>query len=106
MPNSFFNFALPTFLLLCRIKSAQPSTRDSHSTFGAGAFISVAIVFTFGWKSRPNERIVEISMPRGDYRTRLWEHFEGDQLVKLTVIEERREPGREPERWFKGPPPA
>lgn len=64
---------------------------------------SVAIVFTFGWKSRPAERIVEISMPRGDYRTRLWEHFENDVLVRLTVIEERREPGREPERWFTAP---
>lgn len=61
---------------------------------------SVAIVFTFGWKSRPGERIVEISMPRGDHRTRLWEHFEGEKLVRLTVIQEQREPGREPERWF------
>jgi len=40
-------------------------------------------------------------MPRGDYRTRLWEHFEDDPLVRLTVIEERREPGREPDRWFR-----
>ena len=66
-------------------------------TVRAGA---VGIVFTFGWKSRPKERIVEISMPKGDYRTRLWEHFEDDRLVRLTVIEEHREPGREPERWF------
>ena len=63
----------------------------------------IAIVFTFGWKSRPAERIVEISMPKGDYRTRLWEHFEQDRLVRLTAIEERREPGREPERWFTLP---
>jgi len=60
----------------------------------------VAIVFTFGWKTRPQERIVEISMPRGDYRTRLWEHFEDGRLVRLTVVEEHREVGREPERWF------
>ena len=70
------------------------------STARAG---DVAIVFTFGWKSRPRERIVEISMPRGDYRTRLWEHFEDDRLVRLTVIEEHREPGREPERWYEPP---
>lgn len=36
-------------------------------------------------------------MPRGDYRTRLSEHFEDDRLVRLTVIEERREP----DRWFR-----
>ena len=39
-------------------------------------------------------------MPRGDYRTRLWEHFEDERLVRLTVIEEHREFGKEPERWF------
>lgn len=61
----------------------------------------VAIVFTFGWKSRPTERIVEISMPQGDYRTRVWEHFEGGKLARLTVIEEHREVGRELERWFR-----
>ena len=60
-----------------------------------------AIVFTFGWKSRPRERIVEVSMPRGDYRTRLWQHFEDDRLVRLTIIEEQREPGAAPERWYR-----
>lgn len=60
-----------------------------------------AIVFTFGWKSRPRERIVEVSMPRGDYRTRLWQHFEDDRLARLTIIEEQREPGAEPERWYR-----
>ncbi|MFO1207435.1 MAG: DUF3598 family protein [Burkholderiales bacterium] len=70
------------------------------STCRAG---NVAIVFTFGWKDRPRERIVEVSMPKGDYRTRLWQHFEDDRLTRLTVIEERREPGREPERWYRGP---
>lgn len=67
------------------------------STARAG---DVAIVFTFGRKSQPRERIVEVSMPKGDYRTRLWQHFHDDRLVRLTVIEEQREPGREPERWY------
>ncbi|MFG1943638.1 DUF3598 family protein [Nonomuraea sp. NPDC048826] len=59
-----------------------------------------AIVFTFGWNDRPGERIVEMSMPTGDYRTRLWQHFENGRLSRLTVIEERRVPGAEPERWY------
>ncbi|MGW5158193.1 DUF3598 family protein [Nonomuraea wenchangensis] len=59
-----------------------------------------AIVFTFGWNHRPQERIVEMSMPQGDYRTRLWQHFEGGSLTRLTLIEERRVPGAEPERWY------
>ncbi|GAA4523756.1 MULTISPECIES: DUF3598 family protein [Nonomuraea] len=59
-----------------------------------------AIVFTFGWNDRPQERIVEMSMPTGDYRTRLWQHFEDGALSRLTVIEERRVPGAEPERWY------
>jgi hypothetical protein len=68
------------------------------STVRAG---DLAIVFTFGWKERPGERIVEVSMPNGDYRTRLWQHFQDDRLVRLTVIEEQRERGREPERWYQ-----
>jgi len=59
-----------------------------------------AIVFTFGWNDRPQERIVEMSMPTGDYRTRLWQHFEDGKLSRLTVIEARRIPGAEPERWY------
>lgn len=59
------------------------------------------IVFTFGWSGRPGERIVECSRPDGDYRTRIWQHFEDDRLTRITMIEERRNPGREPERWFQ-----
>lgn len=60
----------------------------------------VGLLFTFGWNARPRERVVELSMPRGDYRTRLWQHFEDERLVRLTLINEQREPGREPERWY------
>ena len=59
------------------------------------------IVFTFGWTGRPGERIVECSRPDGDYRTRIWQHFEDDRLTRITMIEEKRNPGREPERWFQ-----
>lgn len=70
------------------------------TTLRAGA---QAILFTFGWDTRPGERIVEMSMPDGDYRTRLWQHFENDVLSRLTMIEERRLPGVEPERWYSPP---
>lgn len=59
------------------------------------------IVFTFGWTARPGERIVECSRPDGDYRTRLWQHFENGRLSKLTLIEERRDPDQQPERWYQ-----
>ncbi|WP_157963698.1 hypothetical protein [Actinocorallia populi] len=36
----------------------------------------------------------------GDYRTRMWQHFENGALSRLTMIEERRLPGVEPERWY------
>jgi hypothetical protein len=60
-----------------------------------------AIVFTFGWHDRPQERIVEMSLPDGDYRTRLWQHFEGGSLSRLTLIEERRRPGGVPDPWYQ-----
>lgn len=59
------------------------------------------IVFTFGWANRPGEQIVECSRPDGDYRTRLWQHFENGRLAKITVIEERRDPAQQPERWYQ-----
>jgi hypothetical protein len=59
------------------------------------------IVFRFGWTDRPDEQIVECSRPDGDYRTRLWQHFAAGRLSKLTIIEERRVPGQDPERWFQ-----
>lgn len=58
-----------------------------------------AIVFTFGWRARPGERIVEMSLPSGDYRTRLWQHFEDGVLARLTVIEERRDHALKPDEW-------
>jgi Domain of unknown function (DUF3598) len=45
--------------------------------------------------------MVEVSMPRGDCRARLRQQFEDDRLVRLTIIEEQREPGTEPERWWR-----
>ncbi len=58
-----------------------------------------AVIFSFGWKDRPDERIIEVTRPDGDYRTRVWQHFENGELSKLTIIEERRVPGAEAVRW-------
>lgn len=70
------------------------------TTLRAGA---QAVLFAFGWDTRPGERIVEMSMPDGDCRTRLWQHFENGVLNRLTMIEERRLPGVEPERRYNPP---
>ncbi|WP_433496456.1 hypothetical protein ACQP1K_15775 [Sphaerimonospora sp. CA-214678] len=58
-----------------------------------------AVIFSFGWNERPNERIIEVSRADGDYRTRVWQHFVDGELAKLTVIEERRVADAEPLRW-------
>lgn len=58
-----------------------------------------AIIFSFGWDARPDERIIEVTRPAGDYRSRIWQHFTDGKLSKLTVIEEKRVPGAEAERW-------
>jgi hypothetical protein len=58
-----------------------------------------AIIFSFGWNERPDERIIEVSRPVGDYRTRVWQHFAKGELSKLTIIEERRVPGAEALKW-------
>lgn len=58
-----------------------------------------AIIFSFGWLARPDERIIEVTRPAGDHRSRLWQHFRDGKLTKLTIIEERRVPGAEAVRW-------
>ncbi|WP_165821297.1 hypothetical protein [Nocardioides gansuensis] len=60
---------------------------------------SEAVIFSFGWRARPDERIIEITRPDGAYRSRVWQHFVGGELRKLTIIEERRVQGEEPVRW-------
>ena len=58
-----------------------------------------AIIFSFGWLARPDERIIEVTRPAGDRRSRLWQHFQDGVLTKLTIIEERRVPGAEAVKW-------
>lgn len=75
---------------------------DFHNTNMWGVTSRIgdeAVIFSFGWHERPNERIIELTRPAGDYRTRIWQHFIDGKLAKLTVIEETRVPGAEPLRW-------
>ncbi|MFC6152318.1 DUF3598 family protein [Nocardioides yefusunii] len=58
-----------------------------------------AIVFAFGWHDNPGERIIEMTRPEGDLRSRVWQHFTDGELVKLTVIKERRVVGATPVVW-------
>lgn len=58
-----------------------------------------AVIFSFGWHERPAERIIEVTRPEGDYRTRVWQHFLDGVLHKITVIVETRVPGAEAVRW-------
>jgi hypothetical protein len=58
------------------------------------------VVFPYRWKARPEEEIVEIIiLVTDDRRTRLWQHFRGGLLDRLTLIEEERRPGETPEVW-------
>ena len=75
---------------------------DFHNTNMWGETSRVgaeAVIFLFGWHERPDERIIEVTRPSGDYRTRVWQHFTKGELSKLTIIEERRVPGAEAVRW-------
>jgi hypothetical protein len=58
------------------------------------------VIFPYQWKSRPQTRIVEtIVFPDDERRTRLWQVLEQGELVKVTVISERRLPGEVAEVW-------
>lgn len=65
-----------------------------------------AVIFSFGWNDRPNERIIEVTRPEGDYRTRIWQHFLDGRLHKITLIEENRIPGEEAIKWDPGTRPV
>lgn len=48
-------------------------------------------IFSYYWKDRPNNRVVETIVFKGqDRKARLWQVFEGNELIKVTIIVERR----------------
>lgn len=59
------------------------------------------VIFRFGWDARPQEEIIEVTVPRGDHRTRVWRHLEDGALTKVTFISEWRDPDAQPEAWLQ-----
>lgn len=58
-------------------------------------------VFPYHWKNEPDREIVEIiTLATDEYRTRLWQTFDGGRLTRLTVIEEERRRSEQPDEWF------
>lgn len=50
-------------------------------------------LFPYTWKDKPNLKILElVYLVNENYRTRHWQHFENDRLIKTTMIEETRTP--------------
>lgn len=57
------------------------------------------LVFPYRWKDRPGQHVVEtVVFASEERRFRLWQSFEGTELTRVTVIEERRVAGS-PEVW-------
>ncbi|MCS6804614.1 MAG: hypothetical protein RMM98_10795 [Acidobacteriota bacterium] len=57
-------------------------------------------IFDYYWKDRPHIRIVEtIVVSRPDRKSRIWQTFEHGQLVKVTIIDERRS-DEQPAIWY------
>ncbi len=57
-------------------------------------------LFPYSWKDRPNLKILElVYLVNENYRTRHWQHFENDRLVKTSMIEETRTPNGKVAIW-------
>lgn len=57
-------------------------------------------LFPYTWKDKPNLKILElIYLVNENYRTRHWQHFESDLLVKTTLIVETRTPNGKVAIW-------
>ncbi len=58
------------------------------------------VVFPYRWKDRPGARVVEtIVRPTPGHKSRIWQKFENDELIGITIIDERKNPERSPEEW-------
>jgi hypothetical protein len=58
------------------------------------------LVFPYTWKDKPHLKVLElIYIVNDNYRTRTWQSFENDKLVKTTLIEENRVPGGNVAIW-------
>lgn len=50
------------------------------------------LVFPYRWKDQPERHVVETVVFGADRKSRVWQTFERDELVRVTVIVERRVP--------------
>ena len=61
---------------------------------------SQMLVFPYTWKDKPHLKVLElIYIVNDNYRTRTWQSFEHEKLVKTTLIEENRVPGGNVAIW-------
>jgi hypothetical protein len=58
------------------------------------------LLFPYRWLSHPSVDIVElIVLATSEYRTRVWQRFNGGRLDRVTVIEEQFRPDQTPAVW-------
>jgi hypothetical protein len=58
------------------------------------------LIFPYTWKDKPHLKVLElIYIVNENYRTRTWQSFEHEKLVKTTLIEENRVPGGSVAIW-------
>ncbi len=74
---------------------------DEPDFFGQTFIVSDDIfVFPYHWKNRPGQRVVEtIVFSSPTNKARLWQSFEQGELIKITVIVERRI-DEQPAVWY------
>lgn len=74
---------------------------DDPNFHGEVKFVNDKVyVFPYYWKANPGTHVVEtIVMESVDYKSRVWQTFEGGLLVKVTIITERRI-NAYPEIWY------
>ncbi len=74
---------------------------DDPNFHGELKFVNdMVYVFPYHWKAKPETHAVEtIVMASPHYKSRLWQTFENGELVKVTIITERRISAM-PEIWY------
>lgn len=82
-------------------KLGDRMTFDDANFFGQTYVVGADIfVLPYHWKNKPDQRVVETLVCSGPTRkSRVWQSFEADRLVKVTVIDEQLS-DEQPEVWY------
>ena len=74
---------------------------DDPNFHGELKFVNDKVyVFPYHWKAKPETHVVEtVVLASSHYKSRVWQTFENGELVKVTMITERRVNAR-PELWY------